>query len=52
MISKTPILIPNQNWRELVPSAKKHFDAAYEDAMSFPRVNGVVKNEKYVKITR
>jgi hypothetical protein len=50
MISNDPILIPNQKWRELVPSTKKHFDACREDALSFPQINGMVGDEKYVNM--
>ena len=50
MISNKPILVPNQNWRELVPSTEKHFNASYEKAMSFPKVNGIIESEKYVKM--
>ena len=50
MILNNPVLVSNQNWRKLIPSTEMHFNACFEDAMSFPQIDGIVESEKYVSI--
>jgi 2-polyprenyl-3-methyl-5-hydroxy-6-metoxy-1,4-benzoquinol methylase len=50
MISNDPVKVDNKNWRDLVPSTTKHFDACRDEALFFPQVDGVVEDEKYVSM--
>ena len=52
MILNDPIKVDNKNWRDLIPSCGKHFDACLDEALLFPQVNGVVEDEKYVNMAK
>jgi len=47
-----PIISNNRNLRKSDPTIKKHFDKCKEDALTFPQIDNVVKNRKFVDFIR
>ena len=47
-----PIITNNRNLRKKDPSVKKHFEECKKDALSFPQIDGVVKNRKFVDFVK
>ena len=47
-----PIIINNRNLRKKYSTIKKHFEECKKDALSFPQIDNVVKDRKFVNFIR